>query len=241
MSCVERTILLTRPYAESETLAEDIRVRGFAPFIEPMLNIILLNIIIPDLNHYQALIFTSGNGVTSFARLNSTRTLPVLTVGDATAEAARTAGFSDVRSAGGTLEDLNALAEDMNFEPGIPVLHVSGIHTAGDVVIPHVPVNRVAAYRADKVTALSEECLDCLDRDNFTAVMFYSPRAAENFAELIVRSKRTDRLATVRALCISPAVVKCLGTLPWQDVQVADTPGRGGMLALIDKLAQTGN
>jgi len=77
-----------------------------------------------------ALAFTSRNGVAAFAALSDDRSLPVFTVGDATAEAARTAGFAAVRSAAGALEDLARLLAEA--APGL-VLAPGALEPSGDL------------------------------------------------------------------------------------------------------------
>ena len=232
-----RTVLLTRPRAESERLAAEVRRRGFDVFIEPMLEIVPLDAAPPDLKQFQALIFTSANGVDTFVRLSNIRDIPVFTVGSATGARAAACGFRDINTGSGDLEELNKTLKYAELTTGVPVMHVSGEHTAGDITVAGVPVERVVAYRADKAQALSVECLNMLDEGSFRAALFYSPRTAENFTELLCPTGRKNKISTIKALCISEAVVKCLGNLPWQNVQVADTPTRNGMMRLLDGLA----
>lgn len=232
------TILLTRPRLESEKLAAEIRAFGLDVFIEPMLEIVPLDVSLPDLTKYQALVFTSANGIEAFSRLSRERSLPVFTVGGTTAARAREAGFRNVKAGeSGDVEGLNNILGQARLVAGVPVLHVSGEYTAGTMAIDNVPVERLVAYRADTAKTLGAECLERLDRHDFAAVVFYSPRTAENFTELILTHARESKTSAIKALCISEAVVKCLRRLPWQDVQIAGTPNRGGMLQLIERLA----
>lgn len=231
-----RTVLLTRPRAESEKLAAEVEKRGLVPFIEPMLEIVHLDVTLPDLTPFQAFIFTSANGVDALARLSDVRDKPVFAVGNATAARAAAHGFRDINTGSGDLEELNKVLKDADPEEGVPVLHISGEHTAGDIAAQGVPVERIVAYRADQRPIFSAECLRLLDESAFAAAMFYSPRTAENFAALLQQESRTENISTIKALCISEAVVKCLHHLPWRDVQVADTPTRNGMLRLLEAL-----
>ena len=86
----------------------------------------------PDLTAIATLAFTSANGVAAFAALTPDRTRPVFAVGDATAGAARAAGFDRVQSAGGDLDRLAALL--LTQGPGIGPLLVPGAREpAGDL------------------------------------------------------------------------------------------------------------
>jgi len=230
-------VLITRPRVEAKRLARDVRARGFETFIEPLFDIVPLDVRLPDLTKYQALVFTSVNGLTAFTTRSEDRSLPVFTVGDATADRARERGFKDVRTGGGDLAALNMTLADAGLEADVPVLHVSGVHVAGNVEIPGVPVQRLAAYRAEKAKRLGPACREMFTTGGFSSALFYSPRTARCFSELLEACGQKDAVSSIKALCISDAVVKCLQHLPWQDVQVARTPSGDEMLALLDRLS----
>ena len=84
-------LLLTRPQTDSEKLARELTARGISSIIEPLLNIVIQEVPPLDTKGVAALAFTSANGVQAFSERSSRRDLPVYTVGDATARAARTA------------------------------------------------------------------------------------------------------------------------------------------------------
>src|ERR1700761_2440428 len=99
--------LITRPQEDAADLAAALHARGIEPLVEPLLQIKPVSGASVDLDQVQALLFTSANGVRAFAALSDRRDLPTFTVGDKSAEAARSLGFSQIESAGG---DVNALA-----------------------------------------------------------------------------------------------------------------------------------
>src|SRR5271168_2475110 len=94
-------IVITRPRDEAVGLAAELTARGYDTLVEPMLEIVPLPAAIPDLRGYHALIFTSANGVSSFAGRSADRSLPAYAVGVRTADNRRAAGFTDVRGASG--------------------------------------------------------------------------------------------------------------------------------------------
>ena len=83
-------------------------------------------VLAPLLDGAAGLLFTSANGVRAFAAASPRRDLPALAVGDATAAAARAAGFADVASAGGNVADL-ALLVRRRLEPEAGAL----VHSRG--------------------------------------------------------------------------------------------------------------
>lgn len=123
-------VLLTRPPEDSRAVAEALAPDGIECLIWPLTRIVP----VPDAPEIPpdagGLLFTSANGARVFAALSPRRDLPALCVGDATAAAARRAGFGDVRSAGG---DARALA-DLARRSGIAAfLQPRGRDTAADL------------------------------------------------------------------------------------------------------------
>lgn len=106
-SARKRTIWITRAEPGASATAARVRALGLEPIVQPLLAVRSLADAAIDLAGAAALAFTSANAVAAFAALSSERRLPVFTVGDATAAAARAAGFADVTSASG---DAGALA-----------------------------------------------------------------------------------------------------------------------------------
>lgn len=234
----QQHILITRPQVEAEKEAVEIEARGFLPLIVPMLEITPLKVSLPDLSSYQALAFTSANGVRAFADQSQERTIPVFTIGTTTADTARQAGFETVHEADGTAERLSALLETKDWLPETKILHLSGEDVARDLIVPSITVERLALYKAIQAQTVPADCLEALGQGSITAIMFYSPRTAETTISLLREYGRIGQVSSIKALCISDSVVKCLRDLPWQDVQVADKPDQAAMLQLVDNLAR---
>ena len=102
-------VWVTRAQPGADRTAARLRALGFVPVVLPLLALRSIAQPAPDLSDVSALTFTSRNAVTVFAGLTPERLLPVFAVGDATAGAARAAGFSDVLSAVGDVEALARL------------------------------------------------------------------------------------------------------------------------------------
>ena len=95
-------VWVTRAQPGADRTADRLLALGYVPVVLPLLALEAIFQPNPDLSDVWALAFTSRNAVTAFAPLTPDRALPVFAVGDATAEAARAAGFADVRSAAAT-------------------------------------------------------------------------------------------------------------------------------------------
>ena len=177
-----------------------------------------------DLDAVSALVFTSQNGVAAFAALSPGRDLPVFTVGDATAEAARVQGFRSVGSAGGALADLAALLIAEAPRDGW-VLLPGAREPAGDLsamASPAIRVRAVPVYETRDTGAAVPEAFD--------AVLVQSARAA-----LALRSR--GPFAGQVAVVMSAAVAGALGGGSGLEIRVADSPDESTLLEALGKPA----
>ena len=125
--------LVTRPREEAEKLAAALAARGIETLVEPMLQVHFCAEASPNLTGVQAVLCTSANGVRALARASAERRLPLLAVGDATAERAHAEGFSSVASASGDAADLVRLAAAQLDPREGRLLHVCGSAVAGNL------------------------------------------------------------------------------------------------------------
>lgn len=231
-------ILVTRPIDDVAPLADRLAARGHAVLVEPLLSIELLDGPMLDIAGVQAILLTSANGARAVARRIAARDLPVLAVGDATAAAARAAGFADVASANGDVEDLARLARE-RLKPGSgPLLHAAGSVTAGDLARQlgeaGFTLRREVLYRAEPAAALSEATRAAFAADGIDSVLFFSPRTAATFARLAREARLEPHLQRVVAFALSPAVKTAAGGLPWRAVETAEQPAQASLIDLVD-------
>ena len=198
---------------------------GFAPIVQPLLRIEHLPAIAPTTAPY-ALIFTSLNGVAAWTALSADRTAPVLTVGAATAGAARAAGFASVRSADG---DIDALAALIRSDPALKaarLLHPSAETPAGDLdalIAGHARLVTLPVYRAVETGAAPPEAFD--------AVLIHSPRAARALSATLPPAAPESRTACA----ISANAAAPLASLPFAEIRIAASPDEASLLACLGK------
>ncbi len=232
-------LLVTRPREDALSFAAALAARGIETVIEPMLEIVDLPG--PPLirGDAQAMLFTSVNGVRALQRRNRGDlthflNMPVLTVGDASAQAARAAGFHRVESATGDVEALAALVMARLLPGDGPLLHVAGSQVAGDLagrlMAAGFVVRRAAIYDARKATALSAGTLEALRQRRVDAVTFFSPRTATAFVTLCRDADALPLLARTVALCLSRAVALAAGAAAWRAIVIAPRPDQEGLL-----------
>lgn len=224
----DRTVWITRAEPGASRTAARVADLGLAPLVLPLLETVDLPVPAAALGGEGPLAFTSANGVRAFARLSPRRSGPVYVVGPATAEAARAAGFSDIRAGGG---DVGALAERILADaPAGEVLHAAAREPAGDLAgrlsAQGRPARRVAVYAARETTpapAALEKALAV------SVVLAHSPRAGRILARLL--APLPDRPVV---LGLSPA---CLAPLAGLDLPARGAPDRPLESDLINLLA----
>jgi uroporphyrinogen-III synthase len=210
-------VAITRAAPDNARTAERVRERGGEPVLAPLLAIVPCGY---DTNtdDAQAIIFTSSNGVRAFPDARGARDRIVLAVGDVTAEAARDAGFTDVRSADGDVESLAALAHTSLDPAKGKLIHIAGDHVAGDLGgtlrAAGFVVERRLAYASVAASALPDVFNTQLD-----AVTFHSVRAAETFVAL-----GAPGAAHLTAACFSQTIADAASAAPWKRLIVSPAP-----------------
>lgn len=236
-------VLVTRAEGDAEKLAARLAAHGHDSVIENLM------IIRPRpeaarglasfLDGVQATLFTSANGVRAFVAATPRRDFRAFAVGDATAAAARDAGFADVTSAGGAVEDLAKLVIARLKPKDGALIHVAGNVTAGDLArlleAAGFAVRRAVLYEAVPSEALSQTTRDAIKRGEIDAAVFFSPRNAATFVRLA--TGLDEGCKHMIAVALSAAVAEKLAPLPWRRVAVAGAPNEDALLAALDASA----
>lgn len=170
---------------------------------------------VPDPDAFDAVAMTSANaarhGGVGLARFNH---LPVFAVGEATAEAARAAGFLDVRVGTGDADDLGPQLSGR-------VLHVTG--TAHRSIPTVAAVTVVPVYETLPLPPSAPL--------NADVVLIHSPRAGARLAELM------PQCATTQIVAISAAAAQACGS-GWAAMHVAEAPREHAMLECLRRLCE---
>lgn len=219
-------IVITRPRESAETFALDLQEHGYQCYIEPLLTVEPLDFTLPNLNNYEALLFTSANAVRAFAGTDEERNIPVYTVGPQTEEAAHDVGFSDIVCAHGDSSDLmSVVAHDIK-----KCLHIRGQHVAHAL-----DIDSIIVYQTNPVGDFSDEFLALVAHKKIDAITLFSRRTAESFRALVQKNDLFNALADTKLLCISNAVLECVHDTNQTGTYTAKTPDRQGMVTLIQE------
>ncbi len=227
-------LLVTRPKEDAEALTATLGERGIETVVAPMMTVSDVAGPDPDLTGVQALLITSTNGIRAFAGRSPNRDIAVCAVGDASARAARAAGFTDVKSASGDVEALTALVIAERDPDNGALLHIAGTHVAGDLQgaleVAGFEIRRQILYEARAIDALNPELKEALESGAIDGVLLFSPRTAGHFAELVMDAGLSESCRDLIAYCLSPAVAEKAQSLAWRDVVVATEPSQEALL-----------
>ncbi len=245
MTARARKVLITRSESDAARVAAQLAARGLDALIEPLLAIRHLpqgaQVLTPFLDGVQAVLLTSANGARAFAAATPRRDLKILAVGDATAAAARNAGFADVTSANGKVEDLAALAIASLKPARGALVHAAGTVTAGDLAglvgAAGFTLRRAVLYEAVPAERLSDSIREAFARGEIAAALFFSPRTAATFVRLA--APIGGDCARVAALALSPAVASSLRGLPWRSIIVAAAPNEAALIEALQMIVET--
>lgn len=213
-----RRLVVLRPEPGASATVERARDRGLDAFAVPLFRIEPVPWRAPDADLFDGLLMTSANAVRhSGGSIATLQGLPVYAVGEATAEAARLAGFEISLVGDGGVDPLLA-----SIEPGLRLLHLCG----EDRRVPQAPIQVITpliVYRAKPVEAPDLSLIDA------AVVLVHSPRAGYRLAELV------RRRASISIAAISEAAATSVGS-GWAEVEIAEEPTDDALLALAARL-----
>lgn len=235
-------LLLTRPEPGIDATAQRLSALGHTWVRAPILRLEDTGTAIPA-GSWDAIAFTSVNGVLAFARTPGTLGalhLPVYAVGSRTAAQARATGFAVVRDAQG---DVRALAHliGAHLPAGSRLLQAAGVDRAGEnvgaglaaLLAAHgIRVDVCELYQAMPVAALPQEAEAALALGQLDAALHYSPRSAMSLLKAVFAPDLRAALARIDHLCLSAAVAAPLRQAGLR-VQVSARPDEDSLLDLL--------
>jgi uroporphyrinogen-III synthase len=237
-------LLVTRPASDAQITADRLVRRGHHAIVAPVIKIRTCNCMIPHAD-WQAVLITSANALHALKKcddLTDLRGRPVLAVGEASAEAARSAGFASVTSADGAADDLVALIRERLDPAAGPLLHLRGRHVAHDLgaELQHegYAVTGLVVYEAVAAASLPESAATALLEGTADGVLAFSPRSARVFGKLARAAGLADRAQAIIWFCMSPAVAEAARMQGADDIVVASYPVEEALFEAIDKRAR---
>jgi uroporphyrinogen-III synthase len=219
-------VWVTRSRPGADTTAQRLTEAGHDPLVAPLLQVRQIALE-PDPSGVSAIAFTSANAIRAFEP--GFRDLPVFAVGEATAQAALKAGFTDVHAGAGDVAALGAVIAAA-LPPGALVLHPCAFERAGDLETPlaQAGIRLWAAPVYETVFAPADEAvLAALAVAEI--ILLHSAKASRALNALLA----TRSTPASRALCLSAAVADALEGGKIADVAFATLPNDTALLNLL--------
>lgn len=221
-------VLILRPQPGADETAARAAALGLDPVVAPLFTVRPSPWTPPEPDAFDAIMLTSANAARHGGPgLAGLTVAPCYAVGEASAAAARAAGFADVRVGP---EDGVALMMMMESDGIGRALHLCG---ADHVTLEpaEIRISRIPVYAAEPIAALPAEGWAALEAG--AVALLHSPRAARLFASFVA-----DR-AGIDVAAISARTMRALGD-GWRRREIADRPRDQALLELAAKLCQTG-
>ena len=214
-------VWITRTQPGADATAARLTALGYEPVVRPLLRVQPIPNAMskaPDAADIACIALTSPNGVDVIAPdAGPYLGVPVYAVGDTTADAARAAGFTRVKSASGDIHTLARLiASD---SPQGTVFAPGAEQPAGDLpaLLPDRSVLRLPVYA-------TVETGELIPADTDIALL-HSPRASRILAQQLAISPRTLTL-----IAISQAAAEPFSRLSGLTIHIADHPDEEALL-----------
>ncbi len=254
--------LITRPSGLAQRTARRLQAYGWGSLIAPMVSIVPTEASSPAMPPpvhapappYQAVLITSQHGLQQWAMREPDRGTPMLCVGGASATMAKALGFVRVEAAGGDADSLASLVI-ARLSPQVGAL----VHPTGQgfrtqdwsrLRAHGFVVDQPKLYRQQPITELPAEVITALRGGTLTAILFYAPRSATIYAQLVTQAGLTGAHHRLSALCLSDAVARAAGRemevippsqarqphknipdgLAWRRIMVAKQPTEASLL-----------
>jgi uroporphyrinogen-III synthase len=197
----------------------------------------------PTLDGVQALIATSRNGLRAVAGLlpAAALTLPLYTVGPATAALGRKMGFKRVIEGASTARELQALVEaEARPDAGV-LVHLAGDTLAydlkGALAVAGFEVRTEVVYQTQEAGEFPAGVADTVRAGALDGVILMSPRTARVYARLTQKAGISNAARSLVYFCLSEAIGRELAGLEPARLEVARLPNSQEMLALITREA----
>ncbi|WP_424810821.1 uroporphyrinogen-III synthase [Roseococcus sp. YIM B11640] len=224
-------VLITRPEPGAAETAARVEALGWRPILAPALVLAPLPGFRPV--PAQALLLTSRAAARALAPWD----VPVIAVGDATAEAARERGFVRVTAAEGDAAAMAELAARSLDPAAGPLLLAVGqgysLELAAALRRRGFRVVRRLAYAAADAPGLPEEAARALRNREVSRALFFSPRSAACSLRALTAAGLEETTRGMEAIAISPRVAHALRPVPWKAIRIAPRPDQSHILELL--------
>jgi len=239
---MSRSVFIGRSVKQAGPLVPQIAERGIRGIYQSLLKVEKVpapSDIEERLNAAQAVVVTSANSVVRLAELTRKRFVPLMAVGDGTAQVARSLGFVDVTSAQGDATALLDLCRARLVTEHGAVLYLRGREVARDLapalLAEGYEIDPIIVYATDPTPQFRPPVEQQLRQASIEAAILFSPRGAANFVSLVRQAGIDYTCAGMTLIAFSPAVAAATGDMVWRLQLVPEKPTIPALLATLEQ------
>lgn len=220
-------VLITRPLSEAQGFSDLVAALGCEPVCEPLLKI---EPVPQDFSGVpDALIATSPQAF-NLTYPQAWKDVPLFVMGDSSARRAEAAGFMRVASSAGDFTRLmDLIHERVPADSRLYYLRGETVRHDLRAELPQHEIVDFIVYHAAPVRSLSPRVTGLLREGDIAVVTLFSPRSGQIFADLMRSAGLVQACRNIKVLCLSPAVLDSVLSLPWRAKRIADVTDQNGM------------
>ena len=227
------SLLVTRPKKESEKVKEYLSKLGFNIYIEPMFSIKYLTTKI-NVENFDFIISTSQHSIIALSKTTKNRDKTIITVGNNTMQIAENLGFTSTKSLNGNVNDMISYLKNYN---GSNVLYIRGKDITCNlkkILVNNIKnFQEVILYRTVDRKRFSNSCYNLLLQDKIDGILFYSPRTADIFIELIKKHNIEEKTKNITIYVMSNKIAEIAKKVSWKNIKITNKPTNQSLMSLI--------
>lgn len=236
-------VLITRPEADAAETALHLENQGYKPILSPVLSVLLQTFTPPAWENVSGLIITSANALSATFDAGLPKNIPIFVVGARSHQRLMDQGFTNLHGPVLQSSELPQLIQVyFNGKTG-KLVHLTATHGEKEFYAAlranDFSVDSIHVYQAQAATTLSAECLSVLRNGTLKTALFYSPRSAAVFAQLLSHAGLAHMAPQLAALCLSPAVADVCRNAGFAPVITAEKPTQDSLLDCLAKHAHS--
>ena len=201
-------ILITRPLIDAEDLMGRLFSLGHKIIHIPTLKIIPAKLNPIDVKQYNACIFTSANAIRNLKVTEQDENKLCFCVGSMTEKIARSKGYNNTISAGGTVNALkNLIINSDKINKKSKMAYFCGDNISYDLDLElkkdGIIINKIVNYFSEKITDLNEQNKKIIESFPPDIIFVYSARSALSFIEIVKNYSLYPLMTGSKVKCIS--------------------------------------
>ena len=218
-------ILITRPLIDAEDLMGKLFSLGHKIIHLPTLRILPVKLKSIDSNQYDVFIFTSANAIRHLKVTEQDKNKLCFCVGAITEKIARSKGYINTFSAGGTVNALkNLIINSEHISEKSRMAYFCGDNISYDLDLElkrdGMKIKKIINYSSEKIVDLNEENKNIIESHPPDIIFVYSARSALSFLEIVKNYSLYPLMTGSKVMCISKKVAEIFSSRKWKKVKI---------------------